>query len=394
MDYSFSSEQRAAYQAFGDLLGDKLPFESLLRPGDPGDHAAEAALLRMMATDGWLELLCPEDGDWQPTDLVGAVHIMEHLGRIPSSNLTLHLMGFVLPLVHALSPGRTGEVISLLRAGKLVSAVVPDQAVDGRYWYSAGVDGDSGELISLAPSPRTPVVIAADRVDVVIVPVRSSDGTWSLGLVELGDPAQRAGLHLLDLSAPFGPIGAETASRLQRSWPGAAGEGPSAIAIPSAGIPEAEFRAGVDLATRYYLLSLGAQAVGGGAELVRRTVQYTSERKQFGRPIASFQALRHIVADMHLLVENSRAMLYESAWRTAGHPAASHDYVAAARVYTANSYIKVAESAIQCFGGIGFTWEGGVHGWYRNALANTYYMSDARLASQVLEQMLGSEPAK
>jgi alkylation response protein AidB-like acyl-CoA dehydrogenase len=381
MDYSFSSEQRAAYQAFGDLLAGKLPFERLLQPSDPGDHKAEASMLRTMAADGWLELLCPEDGDWQPTDLVGAVHIMEHLGRIPSSNLTLHLMGFVLPLVHTLAPGQTAEIISLLEAGKLVSAVVPDRTVDGRYWYSAGIDEDSAELISLAPNPRTPVVIAADRVDVVIVPVRSSDRTWSLGLVELGDPAQRADLHLLDLSAPFGPIGPRTASWLQRTLPGGT----------RGGIPEAEFREGIDRAVQYYLLGLGSQAVGGGAELVRRTVQYVSERKQFGRPIASFQALRHIVADMHLLVENSRAMLYETAWRGAGRSSASREYVAAARAYTAGSYVKVAESAIQCFGGIGFTWEGGIHAWYRNALANAYYLSDVRLANQVLEHLLGSE---
>jgi len=405
MDYSFSSDQRAAYQAFGDLLADKLPLDDLLaapsasaamssaaEDSTAGQHSAETALLRLMAADGWLELLCPAEADWQPGDLVGAVHVLEQLGRIPTSNLTLHLIGFVLPLVRALAPDQLPAVIALIEAGKLVSAAVPDQTAAGQFRYSAAIDQNTGAIIAPVPASRTPVVIAADRVDAVIVPVRSGDGTWSLGLIEPGDQARRTDAHRLDLSAPADPLTVLTPGQLPRPLPGGPhlGTGTDLGTGTGTGLAEQEFQAGIDKAMRYYLLSLGAQAVGGGAELTRRTVEYVSQRKQFGRPIASFQALRHIVADMALLVENSRAMLYETAWRVAGRPADSGDYVAAARVYTAGSYVKVAESAIQCFGGIGFTWEGGVHAWYRNALANTYYLSDVHLASQLLEHQLAS----
>ncbi|GLZ31758.1 acyl-CoA dehydrogenase [Lentzea sp. NBRC 105346] len=106
------------------------------------------------------------------------------------------------------------------------------------------------------------------------------------------------------------------------------------------------------------LAALAAEQVGAAARCLELTVSYTKGRVQFGRPIASFQALQHRMADLHVLVETAR-----SAALAATDPVSA----AVAKVYCSEAFSKVAAEMIQLHGGIAITWEHDAHLYFKRA---------------------------
>jgi hypothetical protein len=106
--------------------------------------------------------------------------------------------------------------------------------------------------------------------------------------------------------------------------------------------------------------ALAAESVGAAQAVLELAVEHLRLRQQFGRPLGSFQALRHRVADLTVLVEAARS----SAWY-----AATEDLTAAplAKAVAADAFVTVAGECIQLFGGIGFTWEHDAHLYFKRA---------------------------
>ena len=112
--------------------------------------------------------------------------------------------------------------------------------------------------------------------------------------------------------------------------------------------------------------ALAHEMIGGAQHLFESTVAYTKQRFQFGRPIGSFQALKHRCADLLLEIELARAVTYHSA---RGLDAGEGEPYAAsmAKAAAADAYMSAARAAIQLRGGIGFTWENDTHLWFKRA---------------------------
>jgi alkylation response protein AidB-like acyl-CoA dehydrogenase len=108
-------------------------------------------------------------------------------------------------------------------------------------------------------------------------------------------------------------------------------------------------------------VALAAEAVGGSRWCLETTVAYAKTRVQFGRPIGSFQALKHRMADMHVAVETSTSVAEHAAWTAAYEPGKLPLVAAAAKTYCTDAYGRVAQETIQLLGGIGFTWEHDAH---------------------------------
>ena len=108
-------------------------------------------------------------------------------------------------------------------------------------------------------------------------------------------------------------------------------------------------------------VALAAEAVGGARWCLDATVAYAKTREQFGRPIGSFQALKHRMADMYVAVETAASTAEHAAWVAAHQPDQLPLVAAAAKVYCADAYAYVAQETIQLHGGIGFTWEHDAH---------------------------------
>jgi alkylation response protein AidB-like acyl-CoA dehydrogenase len=114
----------------------------------------------------------------------------------------------------------------------------------------------------------------------------------------------------------------------------------------------------------------GAELVGGMQRLLDLTVDYARHRVQFGRPIGSFQAIKHKLADMLVRVECARSVVYHAAWaREADAPDARY-LAAVVATYCAAAARFVAGEALQVHGATGYTWESDVHFWYERTLTD------------------------
>ena len=109
--------------------------------------------------------------------------------------------------------------------------------------------------------------------------------------------------------------------------------------------------------------------IGAAERALELTLEYAKVREQFGRPIGSFQAVQHLCADMLRAVELGRAVGYYAAWACDdAAPEERHRAATMARAFAANDFYRVAASAIQIFGGVGFTWEHDIHLFYKRLL--------------------------
>jgi len=120
-------------------------------------------------------------------------------------------------------------------------------------------------------------------------------------------------------------------------------------------------------AIRGGVLALAAEQVGGAQRCLDMAVAYAKVRHQFGRAIGSFQAVKHMCADMLLEVESARSAAYHAAWQAADGAADLPLVASLAKAYCSEAYFHVAASNIQVHGGIGFTWEHDAHLYYRRA---------------------------
>ncbi|TDP39426.1 acyl-CoA dehydrogenase family protein [Nocardia ignorata] len=124
--------------------------------------------------------------------------------------------------------------------------------------------------------------------------------------------------------------------------------------------------------------ALAAEQVGAARRCLEMTVEYTSARVQFGRPIGSFQALKHRMADMYVLVESAEsAALLAAQSLAAGSDSAAED-VWVARTYCTEAFSTVAAETIQLHGGIAITWEHDAHLYFKRAHATTELFGTAR----------------
>ena len=110
----------------------------------------------------------------------------------------------------------------------------------------------------------------------------------------------------------------------------------------------------------------------------RLAVEYAKERKQFGRPIGSYQAVSHACAQMFLETEGARSVTYWAAWALDHDPENAYMAANCAKAYASDAAVNVARSAMQVHGGIGFTWEHDLHLFLKRAEANAHAFGDAR----------------
>jgi alkylation response protein AidB-like acyl-CoA dehydrogenase len=142
-------------------------------------------------------------------------------------------------------------------------------------------------------------------------------------------------------------------------------------------------------------VAIAAELIGIGQRAMEMAVDYARERQQFGRQIGAYQAVSHRCAAMLLAVEESRSLTYFAAWAAGAEPESLPLAAAMANARAADAAWEVTSSALQVFGGIGFTWEHDLQFWLkRSRVAGRMLGTPRQHRERVAQLALGAaEPA-
>jgi alkylation response protein AidB-like acyl-CoA dehydrogenase len=141
-------------------------------------------------------------------------------------------------------------------------------------------------------------------------------------------------------------------------------------------------------------ICLSAQSVGGATKVLDMTVEYAKTREQFGRPIGSFQAIKHKCADMLLMLEAGTAAAYYAAWayskKNDDISTDAHTFGSIAKAYCSEMYSRIAGQSIQVHGGVGFTWQHDLHLYFKRAKRYEFSFGDPswhrdRIAKKIID---------
>jgi alkylation response protein AidB-like acyl-CoA dehydrogenase len=319
-----------------------------------------------LAEQGWLGLVYPEAYDGMGLGLVDLVVLMEEMGRavVPGPYFSAVLLGG-LAILEAGGEAQKKEWLPKIAAGdrrvalawmepsaQLGPAGVTLTAVEkgGRYLLSGTklFVHDAHTADALVVAARTRPGAAADGVSLFLLP-KTTKGLEVTLLPTMDQTRKLCEVSLSDVS-----VGAD--ARL-----GAAGAGWTPLARV------------LDRAT----VALCAEMCGGAQKVLDMTVEYAKIRQAFGRPIGSYQGVKHRAADMLVDVENSKSITYYAAWALDEGAAEAPLAVSMAKAYVSDAYRRVAAAGIQLHGGIGFTWEHDLHLYFKRAKGSEFTFGDA-----------------
>jgi alkylation response protein AidB-like acyl-CoA dehydrogenase len=136
-------------------------------------------------------------------------------------------------------------------------------------------------------------------------------------------------------------------------------------------------------------VGLAAEQVGGAQFVLEMAVQYAKDRVQFGRPIGSFQAIKHKCADMLLEVESAKSAAYYALWCAAEMNDELPSVASLAKAYCSEAYFHATAENIQIHGGIGFTWEHPAHLYFKRAKSSELLFGDPTYHRELLAQRIG-----
>jgi alkylation response protein AidB-like acyl-CoA dehydrogenase len=135
--------------------------------------------------------------------------------------------------------------------------------------------------------------------------------------------------------------------------------------------------------------ALAAESVGVAQRTMEMAVEYAKDRKQFERPIGAYQAVSHRCAQMLLETEGARSASYYAAWAIDQEPESALLAASMAKAYASDAGWRVAASALQVHGGIGFTWEHDLHFFLKRATANAHAFGDSRHHRSRVAELVG-----
>src|SRR5581483_3158517 len=146
-------------------------------------------------------------------------------------------------------------------------------------------------------------------------------------------------------------------------------------------------------AVDHALVVVAAELVGVMQRSLDMAVEYVKDRKQFGVPVGTFQAVQHKAAQMLLDTEGGRSATYFAAWTADAEPERLATAAAMAKAWTSDRAREATGSNIQLHGGIGFTWEADAHWWYKRAQLDAHFLGSGGAHRARLSALVGSARA-
>jgi alkylation response protein AidB-like acyl-CoA dehydrogenase len=344
MNFDFSEDQKLVQKTARDYLVEHSPLAACRRVLE-GKDLFDATLWKGVAEMGWLGAAVPEEYGGAGLGPLELVLIAEEVGRalapIPFSS-SVYLATEALLL--AGSDEQKKKYLPRLAAGELIGTLALAEGAGEPDASSIHARLESGRLTG----EKLPVA-DGDVAGIALVLARGSDGALSLALADLQNPGvTRTSIDSLDPSRSqaklvFSNVPAETVGTTGKGWEL---------------VEKVLDRAAVLMAF---------EQIGGAQRALEITREYAMGRYAFGRPIASFQALKHRFADLYCAIELARSNAYYGAWALSN---GNHELALAscgARISASEAFDLAAKEMMQIHGGVGYTWEYDCHLFYRRA---------------------------
>ena len=370
MNFAFSEEQEELRKVVRDFLNAKSD-EPTVRELMDTEVGYDAAVWTQMAEQMGLQgLVVPEEYGGSGYSFVELIVVLEEMGRrllcapyfstvVLAGQTLIHSGDDAAKQAHL--PGiASGETIATLAYtepnGKWDdSAVTATATKDGDAWKINGeklyvLDGHTADLIITAARTDAGISLFAVAGD--------APGLTRTALSTMDQTRKQARLQYADVPATL--IGTD-------------GGGWDVLSKV------------LDLAA----VALAAEQVGGSQEVLESAVQYAKDRVQFGRPIGSFQAIKHKCADMLLEVESAKSAAYYAGWCASELNDELPSVASLAKAYCSEAYFHAAAENIQIHGGIGFTWEHPAHLYFKRAKSSELLFGDPTYHRELLAQRIG-----
>jgi alkylation response protein AidB-like acyl-CoA dehydrogenase len=343
MNFDFSEDQKFIQKTARDYLDEHAGL-AVCRAVLESERAYDANLWKGVAEMGWLGAVVPESYGGAGMGHLELVLIAEEIGRclapIPfSSSVYLGTEA----LLRFGSEEQRKKYLPRLCSGDLIATFAVAEGLGDTLPASVETRLEKGKL----RGTKLPVPDGAPA-GLAIVLAREGSGQ-SLALVELGAPGvTQTAIRSFDPSRSLAKLEFQDAPAERLGEAGRGGELAATLLDRAAAI-------------------LAFEQIGGAQRAFEMTREFTLNRWAFGRPVASFQVLKHRMADLYAAIELARSNAFYAAW------ALSHDApelgvaAAAARVAASDAFQLAGEEMIQMHGGVGFTWEYDCHLFYRRA---------------------------
>jgi alkylation response protein AidB-like acyl-CoA dehydrogenase len=348
----FRSQLRAALERECTPVDLRVAFEAAIS-GEPPDRGRWLKLAAM----GVVGLTAPEADGGLGLGLVDLVGLLEEAGRAGLPEPLLETAALAVPILSGVGADLAGDSLSRIAAGELIATVLIDPAAP-----AAWVDG--ADLIVVVQPDR---VLAASDTELRTTPIGCLDATRRLGTVET--PLESSSWALL----AEGPAAERAFSRVRRA-------GAVATAAVLLGVTE---------------------------RLIELACEHAKNRNQFGRPIGSFQAVKHLLANAYVALEMARPVVYAAACalddvdsearahtaedESSAGPSPTDRACSMAKAVASDAAKRAAGVALQVHGAIGYTWEHDAHLWMKRAWVLSATWGDARSHyMNVLGTLLGS----
>ena len=377
MNFGFNEEQELLRNTARKFFENECPSDTVRRLMETPE-GINPELWKKLAEQGWLGLIYPEQYDGMALGLVDLVVLMEEMGRAvaPGPYFSTVLLGG-LAVLEAGSDAQKKEWLPRIAAGdkRVALAWMEPSATLGPEGVTLAATEKSGRF---ALSGTKLFVPDAHTADAIVVAARTgpggSDGA-GISLFLLPRDARGVEVKLLPTMDQTRKLCEVTLTDVT--------VGADALLGPvgAGGVPLSRV---LDRAT----VGLCAEMCGGAQKVLDMTVEYAKIRQAFGRPIGSYQGVKHKAADMLVDVENSKSITYYAAWAMDEDAAEGPLAVSMAKAYVSDAYRRVSAAGIQLHGGIGFTWEHDLHLYFKRAKGSEFTFGDATYHRERVAQLV------
>jgi alkylation response protein AidB-like acyl-CoA dehydrogenase len=377
MDFGFNQEQELLRATARKFLDNECTSEFVrARMAEPAGVTDE--FWAKLAEQGWLGLIYPEEVGGTGLGFVDLTVLMEEMGRavMPGPFFATVLLGG-LTILEAGSAAQKKEWLTRIAAGE-AKATLAFTEPNAR-WDAAAVTVTAREAGGRFTLTGTKLfVLDAHLADVIVVAARTREGQrpedgLTLFLVPRG--AKGLEVKLLPTMDQTRKLCEVTLAEVSVGADAVLGSRDNAWA-PLARV--------LDRAT----VALCAEMCGGAQRVLDMTTDYAKIRIAFGKPIGSYQGVKHRAADMLVEIENAKSLTYYAAWAVDENVPEAPLAASMAKAYVSDAYRRVAGGGIQLHGGIGFTWEHDLHLYFKRAKSSELTFGDASYHRERVAQLI------